>query len=251
MDTHDRELLINRENLEFAKDRAKTNETLRAFYQSILIKFVRDVDLLKDQPESLAKFYKINEYSHEVSDQQFYMQLLKDIDFKQKMNEFANKHVGTNLHVEQLSKMLDEIGLNATEEGDDNSDLLAAAVRSPSPGKKTKSQQKKGGSPTFAIMPKNGGVSLEMDKLMKEKLQLLLKNSIAGCLEPPVATLESGQPDYEKVECADPEFVVKEDGKLKLSKTNAQGKSPRRPPGEKSGSSKGANPRGVGKRGKS
>ena len=69
MDTHDRELLINRENLEFAKDRAKTNETLRAFYQSILIKFVRDVDLLKDQPESLAKFYKINEYSHEVSDQ--------------------------------------------------------------------------------------------------------------------------------------------------------------------------------------
>ena len=53
------------------------------------------------------------------------------------MNEFANKHVGTNLHVEQLSRMLDEIGLN--EEGEDHSDVVSVAVRSPNPGKKTKS----------------------------------------------------------------------------------------------------------------
>lgn len=53
---------------------------------------------------------------------------------------------------------------------------------------------------------------------MKEKLQRLLKNSIEGYLDEPVATLESGQPDYEKVEGANPEFITKEAGKQNASK---------------------------------
>ena len=48
METHDREIITNRENLDYEKQKAKVNESLRAFYQSILIKFVRDVDLFKD-----------------------------------------------------------------------------------------------------------------------------------------------------------------------------------------------------------
>jgi len=39
---------------------------------------------------------------------------------------------------------------------------------------------------------KTGIISIEIDKLMKEKMSLLLKNSIKGFLDPPIATLESG-----------------------------------------------------------
>ena len=67
MEVHDREIIINRENVENEKKKAKVNEELRYYYQQLLIKFVRDVDMLKDA-ENIAKFEKVNEFSIEVLD---------------------------------------------------------------------------------------------------------------------------------------------------------------------------------------
>jgi len=69
IEIHDRELMMNRENVENEKRKAKINEELRYYYQQLLIKFVRDVDLLKDDPENVSKFEKVNEFSIEVVDQ--------------------------------------------------------------------------------------------------------------------------------------------------------------------------------------
>ena len=43
---------------------------------------------------------------------------------------------------------------------------------------------------------KQGILSMDFDKDMQESVQELLQNAIDGFLEVPIATGESGQPDY-------------------------------------------------------
>ena len=92
---------------------------------------------------------------------------------------------------------------------------------------KKKSFNNKRDSPSkFKVVPsptiRSGSITLEIDKLMKDKLTLLLRNSIDGYLEAPIATVESGQPDFDKVESANPEFISNES-----SNNKDKGKSPR------------------------
>ena len=62
----DRIALIANENIIKEKANSKVNENLRLYYMQILIKFIRDINLLKDNDKHLTQFEKINEFSERV-----------------------------------------------------------------------------------------------------------------------------------------------------------------------------------------
>jgi hypothetical protein len=97
-----------------AKERAKvqTNADLRTYYQHLLLKLVRDIDLFQDKPQSLDQFVKISEFQESIKDQEYYQHILTEIDIDQELIDFANRQVGSQQHLAMLNSKLDELGLN-------------------------------------------------------------------------------------------------------------------------------------------
>ena len=88
---NEQQILVDFENI--AKERAKTqkNTDLRIYYQHLLLKFIRDINLLQDKPQSLDIFLKISEFQESIEDQEYYQHLLTEIDIGQELIEFANR----------------------------------------------------------------------------------------------------------------------------------------------------------------
>ena len=97
-----------------AKERAKvqTNADLRTYYQHLLLKLVRDIDLFQDKPQSLDQFGKISEFQESIKDQEYYQHILTEIDIGQELIDFANRQVGSQQHLAMLNSQLDELGFN-------------------------------------------------------------------------------------------------------------------------------------------
>jgi hypothetical protein len=76
-------------------------------------------------------------------------------------------------------------------------------VKSRNPGDK----KRKNSSKSFEIneLTKTNTQIINIEKVMKNGLIRLLNNSITGFLEKPIATIDSGNPDYDKVEYVDPD----------------------------------------------
>ena len=105
-------------------------------------------------------------------------------------------------NIAKLNKTLDSLGLYKND--DDNESAGAAAAPEAAGVKKAKQQGKRNAS---QAQRQPGSLVLEVDKLMKEKLHRLLKHSIDGHLDTLIATVESGQPDYDKVESVAPHIA--------------------------------------------
>jgi hypothetical protein len=100
---NEQQIIVDVENI--AKERAKvqTNADLRTYYQHLLLKFVRDIDLFQDKPQSLDTFLKISEFQESIQDQEYYHHLLTEIDIGQELIEFANRQAGTRQHLAMLN----------------------------------------------------------------------------------------------------------------------------------------------------
>ena len=91
MAANEQQIIVDYENLTKARRQAKANEDLRQYYQHLLLKLVRDIELLKDKPQSLQQFQKISEFQDHITDQEYYKRLLTEINIEEELIAFVNR----------------------------------------------------------------------------------------------------------------------------------------------------------------
>lgn len=85
------------------KKQLEESHRVRFYYQSIVMKYARDVDLFNDNQGQLDKFVSIDESNEDFEDQQDYVILLKELGLDQQIVDSVNKYDGIQKGLNEVS----------------------------------------------------------------------------------------------------------------------------------------------------
>ena len=83
-------------------DQKETQDDLRKYYQTLILKLVRDLEIYKDDEEHGEKFEMIDELNPDLEQQKKIMQSLKEINLQYHLITHANKFFGQAESLEKL-----------------------------------------------------------------------------------------------------------------------------------------------------
>lgn len=92
-------------------DQQESHNDLRKYYQTILLKLVRDLEVFKDDEENCDKFDEIEEFElkNDIEEQKKIMSTLRGLNLQIEMINHANKFFGQAEGLEKLQEQISQM----------------------------------------------------------------------------------------------------------------------------------------------
>lgn len=107
----------------------KEEQTMRKYYQKILLKAVRDLKVFEQDAQALKKFATVFEDEDEINYQRQVKIVLENIGLAKAMDDHANKYYGHIEGIEKIQQNMALIGMLDTG-GRENAELVSSASAS-------------------------------------------------------------------------------------------------------------------------